>query len=97
MKLNIEKLQYICAFMEDWICQTIDNVLNDSVEDPHYSAVTATNLIKCYIEISEQLDKKLPYNDVRSFFKSNAYTEAEWILFENHREKELTYYIGIQY
>ena len=83
--------------MEDWICQEIDNVLKDSPIDPHHSAITASNLIKCYIEISEQLGKKLPYHDVQSFFARNAYTGSEWESFEKRIEIESRYYRGIQY
>lgn len=97
MELNIEKLQYIWAFMEDWICQAIDDVLNDSAIDPHHSAVSTSNLIKCFIEISEQLGRKLPYSDARSFFSHNAYTSDEWDAFEKHRAIESTYYRGVQY
>ncbi len=97
MHLNKEKLLFLLGFIEDYLNGLIDNVLNDSKNDLHYSAVTASNIIKCYIEINEQLGKELPYDDMRSYFKFNAYTEDEYALFENSRINEAKYYIGNQY
>lgn len=97
MKLNIEKLKYLLSDTENEICILIDNVLSDSESDPHFSAVTAVNYIKCYIEISSELGKELPYNTVEEFFEFNAYTKEEYDFFERKRQKESMYYQGIQY
>lgn len=97
MDVDIEKLQYVWSFLENWICQEIDNVLADSETDPHHSAITASNLIICYIEISKQLGTKLPYDNVKSFLEFNAYTSAERDLFEKHKIRESKYYKGVQY
>ena len=97
MDINMEKLLYVLGIFDDYICDLIYNVLNDSEEDPHYSAVAATNLIKSYIQIMTELGKKLPYNDVKSFFEDCAYTEDEYNAFEKSRLKESEYYRGKQF
>ena len=83
--------------MDNVICELIDHVLNDSEEDPHYSAVAATNMIKCYIQIMNEIGESLPYCTVQEFFLFNAYTHEEYALFEELRKKESAYYRGIQY
>ncbi len=77
--------------------ELIDNVLSDSETDPHYSAVAATNKIKCYIEIMNELGEKISYQNVKEFFDFNAYTEEEYQQFEESRKKESVYYRDIQY
>lgn len=97
MKLNIEKLKYLLAFMDEYIESLVENVLSDSETDPHYSAVAATNLIKCYIQILNELEEKLPYSNVKEFFQFDAFTEEEYERFEASRKKESVYYRGVQY
>ena len=97
MDLDKEKLLFLLMFIDDYLGELVDKVLSDSKIDPHYSAVTASNIIKCYIDINKSLGKSLPYDDVKSYFKFNAYTEGEYVLFENIRKKEAQYFIGKQY
>ena len=75
----------------------IENVLNDSKEDPHFSAVYVNNLIKCYIDLMTQMGEKLPYRDVKSFILFNGFDETEYNFFEKSRKNESTYYIGKQF
>ena len=87
MGINEEKLKYMLhhqAYDIEWL---VENVLNDSEEDPHYSAVTATNLIKCYIEIMGQIGEQLPYEDVKGFITSIGFSPKEYLLFEEKRKK----------
>ena len=97
MVINCEKLEYLLNGMGDVIGELIDKVLSDSKIDPHYSAVAATNKIKCYIQIMNELGKPLPYHNVEEFFEFNAYTNEEYQLFEDSRKKEANYYRGVQY
>ena len=97
MDINYEKLEYLLGNMDEIICELIDHVLSDSEVDPHYSAVYTTNQIKCYIQITNEMGKTLPYNNVEEFFKFNAYTKEEYDLFEALRKKESLYYRGVQY
>lgn len=64
-----EKLLYLLNHMDGFIEQLVYDVLTDSQTDPHYSAVTATNLIKCYIQVMNQFNKEIPYTDIRGYFK----------------------------
>lgn len=97
MNLDKEKLLYLLMFTDDYIENFAHEVMNDSEEDPHYSAVTLSNMIKCYVEIMTELGVNLPYNDVKSFFKDNLYTDEEYKIFEEKRHKESEYYTGTQY
>lgn len=97
MDFDIEKLKYLLKYTYYDIIELVDNVLSDSVTDPHYSAVTATNKIKCYIDVMKGLEKNLPYNDVKSFLLCNGFTIEEYMAFEKSRKKESEYYIGKQY
>lgn len=95
--MDCEKLKYLLNDMDDVIGELVDKVLADSKTDPHYSAVAATNKIKCYIQIMNELGKPLPYHNVQEFFEFNAYTNEKYQLFEEGRKKEAEYYIGVQY
>ena len=97
MAIDYEKLKYLLNNMDSLIGELIDKILSDSKEDPHYSAVAATNKIKCYIQIMNELGVALPYSNVEEFFEFNAYTKEEFCLFEASRKKESEYYRGIQY
>lgn len=98
MDFDTEKLEYLLnAVRDDLCCNFIYDVLNDSEEDPHYSAVTATNRIKCYIDVMNSIGKELPYNDVKGFFNYYSFTEEEYQKFESSRKKESEYYTGKQF
>ena len=97
MAIDCEKLKYLLHFQCFSIELMIENVLEDSEEDPHYSAVTATNLVKCYIEIMKALGENLPYSNVEEFVKNIGYSNEDYLLFEKKRKKEAEYYRGIQY
>lgn len=97
MAINYEKLKYMLHFQRCDIELLIENVIEDSLEDPHYSAVTATNLVKCYIEIMQELGEKLPYTDVEGFMKAIGFSTEDYLLFEKKRSQESKYYLGVQY
>ena len=89
MAIDYEKLKYMLHIQSFDIERLIENVIEDSEEDPHFSAVTATNLVKCYIEIMENLGEKLPYSDVEGFIKTSGFSNKDYILFEKKREKRI--------
>lgn len=95
--MNKEQILYILKDINGNLPVYIENVLNDSKEDPHFSAVYVNNLIKCYIDLMIQMGKKLPYRDVKSFILFNGFDESEYEFFENSRKNESTYYIGEQF
>lgn len=95
--MDIEKLKYLLNDIEEHIVTLIENVLSDSEEDPHFSAVTVCNRIKCYIQVMNDLKEELPYKTVEEFLRFNAFTEDECVLFEKKRKSESIYYIGKQY
>ncbi len=97
MDIDKDKLQYLFKFIDEYLCDSIDEVLHDSRDDPHFSAVAVSNMIKCYIYIEKQMGENLPFDDVKSYFDYNVYTEAEYQIFEESRSKESQYYKDIQY
>lgn len=48
-------------FIDDYMEKAVYEVLKDSKDDPHYSAVTTANIIKCYIDVMKHFDVELPY------------------------------------
>lgn len=94
---NIDKIKFILKTVKEEIVILIKNVVNDSETDPHYSAVTASNKIKCYIDVMNELCEKLPFEDVVGFLESGGFTKEEQELFDRHRKTESEYYIGKQY
>ena len=79
------------------IIKYIDLVLHDSKEDPHYSAVTTTNWIKCYIQIMKDHGYQLDYDDVKGFLEHVPLTLEQQQQFEDSRAQESVYYRGKQY
>lgn len=95
MDNNIEeKILYLMNFIDDYMEKSVYKVLEDSKDDPHYSAVTTANIIKCYIDVMKHFDVELPYSDVREYFEDSLFTDEEYKAFEESRIKESEYYIG---
>ena len=96
MESNFEKsLGYLLWHMGFEIDRYIWRVIYDSEEDPEYSAVTTTNMIKCYIDVLKCLGEDVPYSTVKEYIRyKDNYTEEEYNIFEAKRKKEAEYYIG---
>ena len=92
-----EATLYLMRFIEQYIEESICNVLEDSQEDPEHSAVTTANVIMCYIEAMKTLDIALPYTDVKGYFLHNNFSQQDWEKFESSRQKESVYYTGKQW
>lgn len=91
-----EKLAYLlnhtCFYMEDLLWR----VLEDSEQDPQYSAVTTRNLIQCYIDVRSAMGEPLPYSTVEEYL-DQLLSEEEKASFQNKYETEIRYYIGKVY
>jgi len=92
-----EKLTYLLDHLEYFIEQCVYDVLSDSAEDPHCSAVTTQNLIKCYIDVATSLELPISYHSVEDFLKEKCFTASEIKEFDESRRRESEYYIGKQY
>lgn len=92
-----DELDFLLKHTEGEICRLIVKVLNNDPNDPHYSAVYATNQIKCYILISKHLGKSLSYNNVFDFFITHGFSQKQYINFEISRKEESIIYRGTQY
>ncbi len=91
-----EKLNYILEFVDDSITAFIDEVLEDSETDPEFSAVTLSNTITCYIDLLNRTNCN-PFQSLHEFFSAHGYSENEFKVFKQKREKEFAYYNGKQY
>ncbi len=92
-----EKLIYLMNHLEWYIEHSVYDVLSDSTEDPEYSAVTTTNLIKCYIDVASSFELNIPYHTVDDFLRDKCLEDREIERFNESRERESVYYIGKQY
>ena len=97
MAMNQVKRQYILHHFDCYIDELVGNVLGNDPEDPHYSAVAATNCIKCYIELCEEWGENLSYSDVEGYLRHAGLTEEECRRFEESRAEESLIYIGEQF
>ena len=95
--IDREKLIYLLNHLDWYIENCVYDVLSDSVEDPEYSAVTTTNLIKCYIDIASSLQLDIPYHTVNEYLKEKCFTPEQIKQFTESRDRESVYYIGRQY
>lgn len=95
---NLEALEYLLQHIEYYVSRFMDDVMEDSEEDPEYSAVTLNNLILCVIRLQKMLDDTYPIQTVREYFlETHFYTEKDFERFEENRKKESLYYIGKQF
>ena len=95
--MNTENVMFLLRTVEDELPFFIKDVLNDSEEDPHHSAVHTTSMINCIVELITELGEKLPYHDTESYFEHVGFSKEEYGLFEESRRKESVYYRGVQY
>lgn len=92
------ELRYVLGHLCYYIELFLDDVMEDSESDPQYSAVTAFNLIICYIRIQKALDPMYPIQTVKEFvLGTQYYSERDYEQFEQKRNSESTYYLGEQY
>ena len=94
MDINIEKLEYLLSFSESDIEQLVYDVLDNSKDDPHYSAVTANNRLVCYIEVMNSLGTELPYSNMKSFFEHLLLTKEDYDNYKRQYDEEKKIYIG---
>ena len=92
-----EMYLYIADDIGYQIFVLIHQVLEDSETDPHYSAVTALNLFKCYNQILEDFDKSSCFENIKDFMLQNRFEEGDYEKFEILRKKESEYYKGPQF
>lgn len=98
VEIDKTKLLYLLDdFFDDYLLRLVQEVLDDSEEDPQFSAVTAQNLLTCYLGVMTDLGRKLPYKNMQEYFAYNAFEPEEYSAFEAFRKKEAVYYRGPQF
>ena len=91
-----EQLSYLLYHTDYYIENLLWRVLEDSEQDPQYSAITTRNLIQCYIDVHSTMGEALPYSTVEEYL-DQVLTDEEKTLFKNKYETEIQYYIGKVY
>lgn len=97
MKVEKETVLLLIENTEQELRRYIDNVLNDSVDDPHYSEVNLFNLFYGYVVLCKELDKPLPYASLLDFFTYCGYTPDDYSIVEAKRSNESKNYTRSQY
>ena len=95
--MNNKMLYYILRDIDFRLQVYIEEVLEDSPDSPEHSAVYVNNLIRCYIEIMNELGTKLSFNDVKGYILCSGFSEDDYKVFEDKRNVEAVYYIGEQF
>lgn len=95
---NKDELQYLLRYTKHCVDELICCVLEDSLADPEYSAVTAQNLVICLIRAQKMCGNADFPETVREYFLRNGnYSIDEFVEFERKRSAESLYYRGVQY
>lgn len=92
-----EKLNYLLDYIDYTIEQSIYDVLSDSEDDPHYSAVTTHNLIKCYLDVTHEYGQNKQICTPEDYLRAKCFSPEEISLLDTKRIHEATNYHGIQY
>lgn len=92
-----EKLQYLFSFFDEYMDMYIQNILNDSKVDPHFSRVCASNMIICYLSVLQDIGCQLSVQSVKGYFEKRGYSESVYGFFEQGRLEESIDYRGVQY
>ena len=90
-------LLYILHHFDFWLDELITKVINDSDDDPQFSAVTTTNCIKCFIEVMHGLKQLTDCSNVQDYILQAGFSESEYETFEKKRYNESQYYLGEQF
>lgn len=86
---DLRACRYLVSYAEYCIINLLDNVMDDSEEDPEYSAVTVNNLIICLIKANELLRNECSIS-VKDYIITDAnYSECDYEKFERKRKKSL--------
>ena len=94
MEINKKELEYLLHHVDFYLDDLIQNVLNNDKDDPHYSAVIANNILKCYIDVAAQTGNPTKYTDIKSYFRINQYEDSEYEDFMRQMEEEKKIFVG---
>lgn len=95
--INKKALDYILWTVQFVIEKNIWKALEDSKEDPQISAVTTTNLIKCWLELKENIGESTGVHTLKEYFDYDSLRDEDYEIFEKKRKKESEYYNGEQF
>ena len=96
--LTIE-LNYLMKYVFYYIGQLLEKVVDDSEEDPQFSAVTLCNLIYCYLNTLEP-QTKATMGSIQLFIEEHycgQNPQEIYSIIERRWKLEREYYIGEQF
>lgn len=96
-KINKIALDYILCTIQFVIEKNIWKAIEDSEKDPQISAVTTTNLIKCWLEVKDNIGESTGVNTLKEYFDYDCLRDEDYEIFEKKRKKESEYYNGEQF
>jgi len=97
LNINRKALDYILWTTQFVIEDNICSVIDDSEEDPHHSAVTTTNLIKCWLELKENIGEATGVKTLKEYFVYDRLPDEYYGIFEKKRKRESEYYRSEQF
>ena len=89
-----ERLLYLLDHLDTFIEEEVYQVLSDSTEDPHHSAVTLCNLITSYLFVMKSLSNELASQNITEYLLEKCFTAEEIKLIQDKKAIESMYYIG---
>ena len=95
--MHNKEMTYLLHYTLGSIVELLDEVLEDSEDDPQYSAVTLCNLIYCYNMTISVLEGDDAPKSICDFFLEHNYTREDYEIVEKKRITESSYYRGIQF
>lgn len=97
MNNDNNELNYLLKFSYYYIVDFLDSVLDDSEDDPEYSAVTLCNLIYCYEKVRHPTEVDDSNAVIKRFLSEHGYSDEIYSIIEQKRKIESAYYIGEQF
>jgi len=87
-------LLYMLNHLDSFIENETYEVLADSEQDPHHSAVTLYNLINSYLHVMRIFKQPSIPQDITEYLLEKCFTTEEIKSIHDKKEAELKYYIG---
>jgi hypothetical protein len=91
LDINVEYLMNVLRHFESNTWELIENVVHESEDDPHYSAIAANNQVVYLVELYQNLGIKKNYSDVKSFIFDHGCDDSFYETFERKQKIETAF------
>lgn len=89
-----ERLLYLLDHLDSFIEDEVYQVISDSTDDPHHSAVTLCNLISSYLFVMKSLSNEQVLPNITEYLADKCFTDDEIKSIYDRRDVELRLYVG---